>query len=86
MDELFIYELQLPAKVKALTVPDENGDYTIIINECLSPSAKREALMHERIHIEHDHFYKELPVAIEENDAAEHYTAAKKFLHKVRIE
>jgi hypothetical protein len=86
LDELFFHELQLPARVKAATIIDENGDYTIIVNEDLSPSAKREAIMHEMIHIKHDHFYdNDAPVGLEERDARDNSISAKKYLHNLRI-
>lgn len=69
MDNVFVHELQLPSKVKGLTIPDENGDFTIIINENLCPSSKRQTLIHELIHIKHDHFYKDSLVSIQEIDA-----------------
>jgi GTPase SAR1 family protein len=54
---------------KAVTLPDENGDFTIILNANLSDEARQMALQHEMSHIRRDHFYKEINVAFEEKEA-----------------
>jgi len=70
VDDIFIHELRLPMTVHAATVPDSNGDYTIIVNSDLSTRAKRKAAEHELVHIKKEHFYQDcLDIADEENEA-----------------
>lgn len=59
MDDIFVHELQLPMCIHATTIPDNNGDFTIILNSLLSPKAKIEALEHELVHIKMNHFYND---------------------------
>ena len=40
MNRLFIREAKMPLTIRAFTVPDENGDYNIYINNNLSDEAK----------------------------------------------
>lgn len=51
MRQFFPYLASLPAAVNAAAVADENGDYTIYINESLSEAARYDALCHELRHI-----------------------------------
>ncbi len=53
---IFIREIKMPATVRAFTVPDEDGNFNIYINECLSEEAKRKSLDHETLHIKRDDF------------------------------
>lgn len=70
MDDIFIHELQLPMCVHATTLPDSNGDFTILLNSLLCPKVKKEALEHELVHIKKDHFYNDcMEVADEESEA-----------------
>lgn len=71
MGDIFIHSLPLPAKVHALTIPDECGDFTIIINSNLNDLVQRRALEHELKHIALDHFYDENGVAEDEQEAEE---------------
>lgn len=59
-------ELQLPAAVRAFTVPDLNGDYDIIVNADLSDEAKLKAFKHELSHILNNDFEKTDADSIEE--------------------
>ena len=49
-------ELQLPATIRAFTVPDADGDYDIIINADLCDAAKLRAFKHEITHIANNDF------------------------------
>ncbi len=42
----------LPASIRSFVVEDQDGDYTILINESLSISARFQAFQHEMAHIE----------------------------------
>ena len=63
MKEIIIHKLPLPTKVRAMTIPDSNGDFTVILNSNLSDPIQRGALAHELRHIDLDHFYNEDYVA-----------------------
>jgi hypothetical protein len=70
VDDIFVHELQLPMCIHATTIPDNNGDFTIILNSLLSPRVKKEALEHELVHIKMNHFYNDcLEIADEEMEA-----------------
>jgi len=56
-------------KVHALTIPDENGDFTIIVNDNLDDGVMRQALDHELKHVMLNHFYDCRNVAIDEKEA-----------------
>lgn len=78
MDDIFIHELQLPMCVHATTIPDSNGDFTIILNSFLSQEAKQETIQHELVHIKKDHFYNDcMEVADEEREANDPSNRAK---------
>ncbi|MGX8701555.1 hypothetical protein [Caproiciproducens sp.] len=68
MGDTFIHLLPLPAKVYALTIPDECGNFTIIINSELDDLLQRRALEHELKHVALDHFYDENDVAQDERE------------------
>lgn len=51
-----IREIKMPLSIRAFTVPDENGDFNIYINESLSDEAKRRSLAHEEKHIQRNDF------------------------------
>jgi len=53
---IFIREMKMPLTIRAFTVPDENGDYNIYINNDLSEEAKQKSLNHEKNHIENNDF------------------------------
>lgn len=69
MGYTFIHMLPLPTKVHALTIPDENGDFTIVVNSNLDDLMQRRALEHELSHIVLNHFYDDNDVAEDEKAA-----------------
>jgi len=56
VDEVTIRLVGLPAGVNGLAVKDENGDYNIYINACISSEEQRRALRHELAHVSGGHF------------------------------
>lgn len=56
MNRVFFRLIPLPMAVKGVTIPDEEGDYTVIINENLCPESRKRALEHEISHIKQNHF------------------------------
>jgi hypothetical protein len=66
---VFIRGLELPLKVKGVTVLDNNGDYNVYINVLLSDDVQKRTTRHELIHIKKEHFYDFEPVVHNELEA-----------------
>ena len=66
MDAVIIRMIDLPYKVRAVTVKDAEGDYNIYINARLSADQQAKAFRHEVDHIRLGHFYSEKPVYVKE--------------------
>ena len=56
MDDIFVYFLPLPGKVKECVTMNEDGSYSVFIKESLSPEDKLKAWNHARRHIQCLHF------------------------------
>lgn len=52
--------IELPAKVRGVTLPNADGTYSVYVNAALSPNVQQEALLHELYHIRNDHLYTAL--------------------------
>lgn len=59
----------LPGYVRGLTIDNEDGSYTVLINETLCDDARKKAIDHELKHIQCDHFNEGLSVAFCEAEA-----------------
>lgn len=60
--------LELPYRVKAVTLPECDGRYDVYVNSALPLEDQQKALRHELEHIRGGHFYSCAPVA--ENERA----------------
>ena len=69
MESIIVRGIELPPKIKGVTVIDGEGDYNVYINTLLSPDAQKRAQKHELTHIIKDHFYNYDPVIINEMEA-----------------
>lgn len=69
MYDVFVRVLKLPNKVKGVTVTDSEGAYCVFVNSEISSDEQKRALEHELKHIKLQHFYNNLPVFINENEA-----------------
>ena len=58
MNEIIIRTLALPMSVRALTLPDAQGDYNIYVNCALSAEQQKKSVQHETLHIKKGDFYK----------------------------
>lgn len=58
-ENIFIRKIPLPCGVRAFTVPDEQGDYNIYINDRLTVEQQYRSLFHEVSHIDREDFLKE---------------------------
>lgn len=59
-------------KAREMVVPNEDGSYTIFINEQLSPEARMDAYNHALHHINHNDFDK---YDVQDIEATAHYQA-----------
>jgi hypothetical protein len=71
MNDIFIRLTELPDRVKAMTVVDENADYNIYINNALSRDEMKKAYLHELQHIEKKHFDQDISVTKAEGEIEE---------------
>lgn len=54
--DVFAYLMPLPGKIKECVTVNEDGTYTVFIEESLSPVDRARALAHAKRHIECLHF------------------------------
>lgn len=66
---IIVRYIPLPTTVYGITVPNDNGDFSVYINSKLSDQKQKEAVEHEIKHIELDHFYSDDPVRLNELEA-----------------
>lgn len=55
MDDIFVYTVKMPPKIKEFVTPCLDG-YTVYIDDSLSDEEKREAYNHAMKHIERNDF------------------------------
>lgn len=84
MGDTFIHMVSLPSYVRGLTIPDENGDFTIIINDNLDDLVQRKTLEHELQHVILDHFYDSNDVAEDEVSCSNHTINSFRGLHALQ--
>jgi hypothetical protein len=70
VEEIYVRSLRLPSPIKATTVIDYNGDFNVYVNANLNHDVQDRACEHELRHIYRNHFYNDLPVYENEQDAA----------------
>jgi hypothetical protein len=69
MDEVVFRIVELPPRVNAVTVVDENGDFNVYVNARLSYEEQQKAYLHEKQHIRRHHFHSQKPVETCEREA-----------------
>lgn len=69
MSGVFVRTLVLPDAVCAVTLPNDDGTFSVFINETLDEAHQRDALEHELRHIRRDHFYNADTVVRNESQA-----------------
>lgn len=62
MGEIFCYLVDMPGRIGATAIPNEDGTYTIYVNSRLTVEKQRKAYLHEIRHIKNDDFYKDICV------------------------
>lgn len=68
MDNYIVRIVKLPRSVRGFTIPDENGDYNIYLNDRLSDADLIKAYDHEVQHIEAGHFYDDTKTVAEKEE------------------
>ena len=66
----YVRVVALPPTVRGVTVPNEDGTFSVYINSLFDDEAQRGALEHELEHLARDHFYSDAPVAAQEAEAS----------------
>lgn len=66
----FVRVIQLPAAVRGVTVPNDDGTFSVYINAIYDTETQRATLEHELEHLARDHFYTSEPVARQEAEAS----------------
>lgn len=62
---------ELPGQVKALITVDNDGNNFILVNECLSEEARKEAIEHEYKHLKRNDLYSDKPAHVIEQEMNE---------------
>ena len=77
MIDYYVRLLELPRRVEGVTVPNNDGSFSVYINSLLSEPQRQKVLSHELEHIEKEHFYVDMPVTRMEKQAeGEHINPA----------
>ena len=66
----FVRVIELPASVRGVTVPNDDGTFSVYINSLYDTQTQRETLEHELSHLARDHFYTAAPIAQQEAEAS----------------
>lgn len=69
MGDIFIRYIDMEYTVPAVTQVDANGDYNVYVNARLGYDQQQIAIQHELRHIQQDHFHRDTPVALDEQQA-----------------
>ena len=65
----FVRFIELPRAVRGVTVPNDDGTFSVYINSLYGDETQRETLEHELSHLARDHFYRGGPIALQEAEA-----------------
>lgn len=69
LGDIYIRGIELPLKIKGVTVLDSEGNFNVYINILLSYDVQQKATKHEIRHIKKNHFYDFEPVVHNELEA-----------------
>ena len=75
IENVFVRKIHLPMTVRAFTIPDEQGNYNVYINDRLSTEQQYKSLEHEFRHISSGDFEKDEKAAAIEAAAKRAYGA-----------
>ena len=66
----FVRVIELPPSVRGVTVPNDDGTFSVYINAICGDEVQRQTLEHELEHLARDHFYQTAPIAAQEAEAS----------------
>ena len=69
MADIFVRYLAFPRTVRGVTMPNDDGTFSVYINTCLCEQVQQETFAHELAHIRLNHFYDYEPVVVNEREA-----------------
>lgn len=69
--DYFVRVVDLPAGVGGLVTPNDDGTFSIYVNARNSREKQKKSCDHEVGHIEHDDFYRDVPIEQMEKEANE---------------
>jgi len=72
----YVRVIELPPAVRGVTLPNDDGSFSVYINALYDDETRRAALEHELEHLARDHFYRPGPVAAQEAEARGEIPAA----------
>ena len=72
----FVRLVELPRAVRGVSVPNDDGTFSVYINSLYDDETQRRTLEHELEHLTRDHFYKAGPIAVQEAEAGGRVGAA----------
>ncbi len=67
--DYYVRFVDLPHTVYGVTMPNDDGTFSVYINARLGEKERRETLDHEIEHMARDHFYSGSPIAEQEAEA-----------------
>ena len=62
--DYFVRVVELPAAVRGVTVPNDDGTFSVYINALYDTRVQRRTLEHELVHLARDHFYSVIQRAL----------------------
>ena len=68
--DVFVRIISMPCRVRGIVIPNDDGTFSVYINERLDHVARHKAYEHELRHIAFDHFYDEKTIAEVESEAS----------------
>jgi len=74
MIDYYVRLVELPRRVEGVTVPNNDGSFSVYINSLLTDEQRQKVLDHELEHIEKEHFYVDMPVTRMEKQAEGEHT------------
>ena len=66
----YVRIVELPRTVRGVSVPNDDGTFSVYINALCDEETRRETLEHELVHLARDHFYRAGPIGAQEAEAA----------------
>lgn len=72
MDDVITRLIDLPYEQWGMIMLDDNGDYNVYLNARMPQNIREDAYCHELAHMKMNHFYRDIPVTLAEEEAEEY--------------